>query len=177
MLILAALPYWATAILVALFLFVCVLMILAVLIQRPSGGGLSGAFGSGAGSGQTAFGAKTGDALTYATIGIFFFYLLFAVGLNFATRPSKAAPAGATPAGSTAPIGGATPATGTGASTGAPAEAPASTGATGPTGTPATTGTPAAPANNTPASTGAPATPPAAPAPTGAPPPASTGGQ
>src|SRR5437762_10722150 len=88
MLVLALqIPFWVTAIIAALFLFVCVLMILAVLIQRPAGGGLSGAFGSGAGSGQTAFGAKTGDALTIATIAIFFTYIVFAVGLNFATRP------------------------------------------------------------------------------------------
>jgi preprotein translocase subunit SecG len=81
-------PYWMTALLVALFLFVCVLLILAVLIQRPAGGGLSGAFGSGSGSGQTAFGAKTGDALTIATIAIFTVYLVFAVGpeLRHATR-------------------------------------------------------------------------------------------
>ncbi|MEM8756960.1 MAG: preprotein translocase subunit SecG [Planctomycetota bacterium] len=70
------------------FLIICVVMILIVLIQRPQGGGLSGAFGSGAGSGQTAFGAKTGDALTYATIGIFVLFLIAAVGLNFAARPT-----------------------------------------------------------------------------------------
>lgn len=69
---------------------VCVLMVLVVLIQRPQGGGLSGAFGAGgggAGAGQTAFGTKTGDVLTYATIGVFLLYLLVAIGLNFATRP------------------------------------------------------------------------------------------
>lgn len=70
---------------------VCVLMILVVLIQRPQGGGLSGAFGAGGGggggAGQTAFGTKTGDVLTYATITVFVLYLLVAIGLNFATRP------------------------------------------------------------------------------------------
>lgn len=85
-----------TGLVIVFFLFVCVLMILTVLIQRPQGGGLSGAFGSGAGSGQTAFGAKTGDALTIATIIVFLIYLVTAVGLNFALRPP--AP-GATPAG------------------------------------------------------------------------------
>jgi preprotein translocase subunit SecG len=87
MVLLAQIPPWATGILIAVFLFVCILMMLVVLIQRPAGGGLSGAFGSGAGSGQTAFGAKTGDALTIATITVFVIYLLFAVGLNFAARP------------------------------------------------------------------------------------------
>ena len=66
---------------------------LTVLIQRPQGGGLSGAFGSGAGSGQTAFGARTGDALTVATIAMFVLYLVAAIGLNFATHPANAAPA------------------------------------------------------------------------------------
>ncbi len=83
---------WIASILIALFLVICVLMILIVLIQRPQGGGLSGAFGSGSGgSGQTAFGTKTGDALTFATIGIFVTYLLLAVGLQFAARPDAPA--------------------------------------------------------------------------------------
>ena len=81
-------------------------MILLVLIQRPQGGGLSGAFGAGGGSGgagQTAFGTKTGDVLTGATITIFVLFLVTAIVLNFATRPPKptdsvpvlSAPAGA----------------------------------------------------------------------------------
>jgi preprotein translocase subunit SecG len=110
MVVLAQFPVWLTGILIAVFLFVCVLMILVVLIQRPAGGGLSGAFGSGAGSGQTAFGAKTGDALTFATITIFVVYLLFAVGLNFAARPPgaplEAAPGPGAAVPPTAPIGG-----------------------------------------------------------------------
>lgn len=84
---------WIASLLVALFLLVCLLLILIVLIQRPQGGGLSGAFGAGGGSGQTAFGAKTGDALTIATIGMFVLYLALAVGLQFAARPASTAPA------------------------------------------------------------------------------------
>lgn len=83
---------------VVFFLAVCVMMILVVLIQRPQGGGLSGAFGAGgggSGAGQTAFGTKTGDVLTYTTIAVFVVYLIVAIGLNFATRPSTA---GANPA-------------------------------------------------------------------------------
>ncbi len=98
-----------TNLLVGLFLLVSIAMILLVLIQRPQGGGLSGAFGSGGGgaggAGQTAFGTKTGDVLTYATIGIFVCFLGFAIVLNFATRPQDqsftepviTAPAGAAP--------------------------------------------------------------------------------
>lgn len=106
-----AMAPWMTALLVVGFLFVSLLMVLIVLIQRPQGGGLSGAFGSSAaGSSQTAFGAKTGDALTIATIVIFVLFLGAAVGLNYVIRPSEAkaevptatapetAPAGAAPA-------------------------------------------------------------------------------
>ncbi len=77
-------PTWLIGILIALFFVASILMILTVLIQRPMGGGLSGAFGSGAGSGQTAFGAKTGDALTIATIIMFIVFLLGAIVLNYA---------------------------------------------------------------------------------------------
>lgn len=99
------------------FLLVCVLLILAVLIQKPQGGGLAGAFGSGAGSGQTAFGAKTGDALTWATIIMFVVWLITAVGLNLAFRPADpttieaiTAPDATQPGGAAAPETG-TPAT------------------------------------------------------------------
>jgi preprotein translocase subunit SecG len=177
MLVLAAqIPGWLTAILAALFLFFCVLLILAVLIQRPTGGGLSGAFGSGAGSGQTAFGAKTGDALTYATITIFTIYIVFAVGLNYATKPSAAAPAPVTAtsgAGTPAPTGtapiGATGATGTTGTTPAPA-APVPTATFVPPAAPTgATPAPAAPVPTSAAPTPAPAaptTPPTSPAPT-----------
>jgi preprotein translocase subunit SecG len=139
-LILAELPQFAINLMVVGFLLVCLIMILTVLIQKPQGGGLSGAFGSGAGSGQTAFGARTGDALTVATIGIFVFYIVAAVGLNYVVRPATAAPDEPTaqaPAGepgetTTTTTDGAAPATGTtptttpGATeTPAPAPAPA----------------------------------------------------
>ncbi len=74
------------------FLLISVLMILIVLVQRPQGGGLSGAFGaSSGGSGQTAFGAKTGDALTIATITIFVLFIVTSVAINFAVRPPERA--------------------------------------------------------------------------------------
>lgn len=79
---------WMIGILVVLFVFISLLLMLTILIQKPQGGGLAGAFGSGAGSGQTAFGAKTGDALTIATISIFVLWTLFGVGLNYALTPS-----------------------------------------------------------------------------------------
>jgi preprotein translocase subunit SecG len=160
---------------VAGFLFVCLIMILTVLIQKPQGGGLSGAFGSGAGSGQTAFGAKTGDALTVFTIIIFVVYICAAVGLNFLVRPgtpganiepvaSEQTPEGATPVvpanpadSTTPPVAPPfTPPDASGAGTPPVAPPPA-----GDTPAPTTGGTPAAP-------TGTPAespTPPADPTP------------
>ncbi len=97
-----------TNLLIGGFLIVSLAMILLVLIQRPQGGGLSGAFGAGGGggAGQTAFGTKTGDVLTWSTITIFVCFLLLAIVLNFATRPQTGqpnptiatSPRGATPA-------------------------------------------------------------------------------
>ncbi|MCR9074619.1 MAG: preprotein translocase subunit SecG [bacterium] len=101
-----------TNILVGVFLIVSIAMILLVLIQRPQGGGLSGAFGAGGGggggggAGQTAFGTKTGDVLTGATITIFVLFLITAIVLNFATRPADPrdnVPTLTTPAGETDP--------------------------------------------------------------------------
>ncbi len=89
-----------TGVLVVLFVVISVMMMLVVLIQRPSGGGLSGAFGaSSEGAGQTAFGAKTGDALTSATIVIFVLFLACAVGLNYTLQPpTEVVPSEAVPA-------------------------------------------------------------------------------
>ena len=105
MLTLAQLSGVVIGLMVVGFFFLCLVMILTVLIQKPQGGGLSGAFGSGAGSGQTAFGARTGDALTVATISIFVLYILAAIGLNYVVRPTMAAPPGpeARPTGQPAP--------------------------------------------------------------------------
>jgi len=88
---LGAISPMMTNLLIGAFLIVSIVMILLVLIQRPQGGGLSGAFGAGGGggAGQTAFGTKTGDVLTWATIGIFVTFVGFAIVLNFATRPPK----------------------------------------------------------------------------------------
>ena len=65
----------------SLFVAVCLLLILLILIQKGRGGGLSSSFGGGAG-GHTAFGSKTGDALTWATSILFAFFIVLAVGLN-----------------------------------------------------------------------------------------------
>ena len=97
---------------IVLFIFVSVLLILLILVQKGRGGGLSGAFG-GAG-GNTAFGAKTGDVLTWATSIMFGVFVLLAVALNlFANyrheHPSNALSSSITTPASSSPGAGATP--------------------------------------------------------------------
>src|SRR3954463_9805566 len=70
--------YWTC---VTLFGVISCFLILLVLIQKGRGGGLSSAFGGG-GGGSTAFGAKTGDVLTWATSIVFGVFMLLAIGLN-----------------------------------------------------------------------------------------------
>src|SRR5215472_11405077 len=65
----------------SLLVLVSIILILLILVQKGRGGGLSSAFGGGGGS--TAFGAKTGDVLTWATSAFFFVFVLLAVSLNW----------------------------------------------------------------------------------------------
>ncbi len=111
MLLTLALAPWATNLLILVLLGVAVLLILTVLIQRPQGGGLSAAFGS-SGSGQTAFGTKTGDALTVFTVVMFTVFVFAAIGLNFGMRPASEVPGQGVIEGTS---DGAVPATGGGA--------------------------------------------------------------
>lgn len=62
------------------FVVLCLLFVGLILIQKGRGGGISSAFG-GAG-GNTAFGSKTGDVLTWATSVVFAIFLIMCVGLN-----------------------------------------------------------------------------------------------
>jgi preprotein translocase subunit SecG len=66
-------------ILSTVFCIVCVFMILLILIQKGRGGGLSSAFG-GAG-GNTAFGSKTGDVLTWVTAVVFLLFVVLSMSL------------------------------------------------------------------------------------------------
>src|SRR5438046_9179227 len=92
------------------FIIVCLFMILIVLIQKGRGGGLASAFG-GAG-GNTAFGSKTGDVLTWATSIVFGVFLVLAITLNLLANASNARTPAAIktpgPAGPTGPAKGGT---------------------------------------------------------------------
>ena len=78
---------WALAI---GFAVVCAIMMLVVLIQKPKGGGLSGAFGGGAGGGNTqAFiGGRVGDFLTWTTVICFLLFLGLAMGMTWMIHAS-----------------------------------------------------------------------------------------
>lgn len=91
MLILGA---WYVSLLAVLFGVVCLFLMLVILIQRPRGGGLAGAFGGAGGAAQTAFGARVGDLLTWVTVVCFVLFILLAMALTWATRPARIVDAG-----------------------------------------------------------------------------------
>jgi len=76
---------WYQPALFVLFFLTCILLILIVLLQKGRGGGLSGAFG---GAGSSAFGARTGDFLTWVTIVLTVMFLLLAIVTSLAFRPT-----------------------------------------------------------------------------------------
>lgn len=61
----------------ALFILCSLVLILVVLIQKGKGGGLSSAFGGAMAGGL--LGSKTGDFLTWVTIGVVSLFLVLAV--------------------------------------------------------------------------------------------------
>jgi preprotein translocase subunit SecG len=69
-----------------LFLVSAIVLILVILIQKGKGGGLSSAFAGGMASGI--LGSKTGDVLTWITIGMASFFILVAIVLNKWWKPS-----------------------------------------------------------------------------------------
>ena len=61
-----------------LFCMSAVILVLAVLIQKGRGGGLSGAFGGG-GMASGILGSKTGDFLTWVTVALVGLFLMLAL--------------------------------------------------------------------------------------------------
>ena len=72
-----------------LFVTCCVSLVLMILIQKGRGGGLSGAFG-GAMAGGGVLGSKTGDFLTWVTIGLVGLFLTLALVMAKFYKPSPA---------------------------------------------------------------------------------------
>jgi len=82
---------WVISLLAVGFVLVCLFMMLVILVQKPKGGGLSGAFGgAGGGSAQAAFGAKVGDVLTWLTVACFVLFILLGMGLTWTINPTVA---------------------------------------------------------------------------------------
>lgn len=77
---------WQHTILAFFFAVLAVLLMIVILLQRGKGVGLAGAFG-GVGGG-TAFGAKTGDVLTWVTVVGAILLLGYTVVLNFVFVPT-----------------------------------------------------------------------------------------
>jgi preprotein translocase subunit SecG len=92
----------------ALFVLVSLVLILVVLMQKGRGGGLSGAFAGGMASGL--LGSKTGDFLTWVTVGVVSVFLVLAVLMARFYKPAVTYGRGA-PAGTQQPMTGGQPAT------------------------------------------------------------------
>ena len=73
--VLAAVPF-VMKIVISIWAVAAVVLTLIVLIQKGKGGGLSSAFG---GLGSSLLGTKTGDFLTWVTIGIVSVWLLLSI--------------------------------------------------------------------------------------------------
>ena len=73
-----------------LFVISAVALILLILIQKGKGGGLSAAFGGSGGAGL--LGTKTGDFLTWVTIGFVTSFLTLAVLMGIFYRPTVSEP-------------------------------------------------------------------------------------
>ncbi len=94
--------FWITTM---IFTVVSASMVLIILVQRPQGGGLAGAFGgAGGASTETVFGGRVGDALTWATVTAFVLYVSLAITLNLldTSGPAPAPPTAASTGGPSA---------------------------------------------------------------------------
>ena len=81
-----AMGFWEVVVSIAL-ITVSLLLIGLVLLQKNRGAGLSGAFG-GVG-GHSAFGTKTGDFLTWTTVGLVTVFLLLNIAGNHVFGPES----------------------------------------------------------------------------------------
>jgi preprotein translocase subunit SecG len=85
-----------------LWVLCAVILVLVVLIQKGRGGGLSGAFGGGMASGI--LGTKTGDFLTWVTVGLVGAFLLLTVAMAKFYKPTAIGASVREPAVQTQPV-------------------------------------------------------------------------
>lgn len=81
-----------------LFIICSILLILIILVQKGKGGGLSAAFGGGGGGGGV-LGTKTGDFLTWVTIGLVVVWFFLAIVMAKFYKPDVGEYETATPPG------------------------------------------------------------------------------
>lgn len=77
--------------LTTLFVFICFLLVIVILVQKPTGGGLVGAFG-GAGGVQDFLGAKMGSKITWFTVVLFASFVVLACVLTVVAKPAYLKP-------------------------------------------------------------------------------------
>ena len=96
-----------------LWVFIAIALILIILVQKGRGGGIGGAFGGG--TAGSLLGTKTGDFLTWVTIGLVASFLLLAILMvkfykpkssEDLSQPGTAIPASQQQAPGAAPAGG-----------------------------------------------------------------------
>lgn len=85
MIILAKVGFGMKVLSLAWFIL-ALLLILIILVQKGKGGGLSGAFGGAGGAGGL-LGTKTGDVLTWFTIGVVTLFLVLTLVMVKFYRP------------------------------------------------------------------------------------------
>jgi preprotein translocase subunit SecG len=72
---------------------VSLFLILSVIVQKPRGGGLAGAFSGGAGAqADSAFGAQASNVAVTATIAAFVIFLLLAIAINLMLGGAETSP-------------------------------------------------------------------------------------
>jgi len=96
---LAAVPLAMTVVMV-LWILSCLALVFIIMIQKGKGGGLSAAFGGGT---TSLFGTKTGDFLTWVTIGVAGVFLLLSVFMGLYYKPTVTVTDTMTPAPASAP--------------------------------------------------------------------------
>lgn len=74
------------AVLTAIHVISCILLILIVLLQSGKAGNIAAAFGGGGGEVETLFGSRTGNVLTRITAALAVVFMATALGLSLLSQ-------------------------------------------------------------------------------------------